>query len=73
MFIYSCADFKQINSTNKKERKYFSSIGFALIYDDNLYDEKVLNSKINNDNIHVIHSTLKKNTPIKIINPFVRW
>ena len=69
IFIYSCADFNQINSTNKPERKYYSSMGFALIYEDSLYDEKVLNSKINNDNLHVIHSTLRKNTPIQIINP----
>ena len=30
---------------------------------------KLLNKKMNNDKIHVIHNILKKNTPIRITNP----
>jgi len=67
--LTSCADYKTIKINEKKEKKYFSSTGFALIYDDNLYAQKIINKKINNDDIKVMHSSLKVNTPIKVINP----
>ena len=67
--LYSCADYKTNNQIQKKEKKYYSSSGFALIYDESLYKQKVINKKINNDDIQVMHKVLKKNTPIKVINP----
>ena len=67
--LYSCADYSVNKSVQKKERQYYSSSGFALIYEDSLYLQKVVNKKINNDDIKVMHSLLKANTPIKIINP----
>ena len=67
--LYSCADYNVNNSVQKKVRQYYSSSGFALIYEDNLYIQKVVNKKINNEDIKVMHSLLKTNTPIKIINP----
>tara|TARA_B100001123_G_scaffold226562_1_gene255005 strand:- start:149 stop:904 length:756 start_codon:yes stop_codon:yes gene_type:complete len=68
-FLYSCADYNVTKGKQKKERQYFSSTGFALIYDDNLYAQKVVNKKINNDEIKVMHNLLKVSTPVKIINP----
>ena len=65
----SCADYKINNKTSKIEKKLFSSSGFALIYDESLYNDGVINKKIKKDGIVVFHSFLKKNTPIKIINP----
>ena len=49
-------------------KKYFSSSGFALIYEDEFYTQKVVNKKINNSSLQLMHSFLKVNTPIKIIN-----
>ena len=66
---YSCANYKTNESVKKKEKAYYSSSGFALIYEDELYKQKVVNRKINNEDIGVMHSSLKINTPIKIINP----
>ena len=63
--LYSCADYK----TNIQDKKYFSSFGFALIYEDSLFEEETINKKIDNNKIVIFHSYLKKNTPIKIINP----
>mgnify|MGYP006186917295 CR=1 FL=1 len=65
--IYSCAEYKMISKKN--EKNYFFSSGFALIYHENLYKDKILNKKINQNKIIVLHNTLKKNTPIKVINP----
>jgi len=67
--LYSCADYKTYEGTQKKKKQYYSSSGFALIYDDKLFLQKVINKKINNDDIRVMHTLLKTNTPLKIINP----
>ena len=63
--LSACANYKVEKAP---ERKYFSSSGFALIYADNIF-KGVMNKKLNNDKIVVVHGTLKKNTPIKILNP----
>ena len=63
-FLQSCA-----GNTLKKEKKYFFSKGFALVYEVEFYEQKIINKKINNEELIVIHSSLKTNTPIKIINP----
>ena len=66
---YSCADYRANKTTQKDEETYYTSNGFALIYDDDLFKQKVINKKINNDDIVVMHNFLKANTPVKIINP----
>tara|TARA_B100000029_G_scaffold494268_1_gene557776 strand:+ start:1024 stop:1785 length:762 start_codon:yes stop_codon:yes gene_type:complete len=70
-FIYlsSCADYQSSNISKKKEKTYYSSSGFALIYNDNLYEQKIVNKKINKKNLAVMHRNLKKNTLIRISNP----
>ena len=67
--LYSCADYKTNKETQKEEKQYYSSSGFALIYDDELFLQKIINKKINNEDIRVMHSQLKANTPLQIINP----
>ena len=67
IFLNSCADYKTDRTSHKIEKEYYSSIGFALIYEDDLYLKKVVKKKINNDESGVMHNLLKVNTPIKII------
>ena len=67
--LYSCADYNVNKTMHEKQNLYYSSSGFALIYEDNLYTQKILNKKINNEDIKVLHNLLKMNTPIRIINP----
>ena len=52
------------NTRNFKIRKEisYSSKGFALIYEDFLYDDKIVNRKLNNEKYHVLHSSLKSMT-----------
>ena len=66
--LYSCADYS-VKNNQKKEKQYYSSSGFALIYDENLFIQKIINKKMNNDEIKVMHNFLKPNTRVKIINP----
>ena len=69
IFLNSCADYKTDRTTKKKEKQYYSSMGFALIYSDHHYLNKVVNKKIKNNDSVTMHNLLKINTPIKIINP----
>jgi len=69
IFLSTCANYKIEKTDHEKEKIYYSSKGFALIYEDDLYNKKVVNKKINNDRLEILHNLLKKNTPIKIINP----
>ena len=67
-FLTSCPEY-QIPKSKKNNKIYFSSNGFALIYNDHLFETKVIDKRINNDDLVVLHSSLKRNTSIKITNP----
>ena len=67
--------FILIEKKQKVEKKFFhSSYGFALIYDRSLYKEGIIDKKldirndidkrINDTEVIVMHSFLKKNTPV---------
>ena len=66
--LINCAGYEKKGTTSKDEKIYYSSSGFALIYSDSLYNNNIINKKINNDQILLVHSTLKKNTLIRITN-----
>ena len=68
LLLLSCAEFKN-NQSSKQEKKYYNSKGFALIYNESLFRDKVVKKKITNDKIVVVHSHLKRGTSIKIVNP----
>ena len=67
--ISGCADYKSQKDTQVDLKQYYSSSGFALVYNEHLYEEKIVNKKLNNEDLLVMHSSLKRNTPVKIINP----
>jgi len=68
IFLFSCADYEKKQILKKESRIYFSSTGFALIYEDLLYKNKIINKKIDNEKNLLLHSTLKRNTPVQITN-----
>ena len=79
LLLGACADYKTDKPKHAKERKFYSSNGFALIYSDSLFEQgaihkklnnnEIIDNKLNNEQIIALHSSLKKNTIIKIINP----
>ena len=79
MLLNACAEYKTDKPKEAKERKFYSSKGFALIYSDSLFEQggidkelnnnEIIDNKLNNEQILALHSSLKKNTLIKIINP----
>ena len=68
--LFSCADYKVTkNQQNKKADDYYSASGFVLIYNEDLYKEKIVNKKMNNNDLLVMHNELKRNTLVEITNP----
>ena len=67
--ITACVNNNVVKISQKDEKIYYSSSGFALIYEESLYKNKIVNKKLRNKDFVVMHSFLKRNTPIKIINP----
>ena len=64
IFILSCSS----NLTTINQKKTFTSKGFALIYNEVDYDNKIIKGKMNNDIMQISHQNLKTGTLIKIIN-----
>ena len=69
IFLFSCANYQVTKKNKEIEKKYYNSKGFALIYNEDYVKNKIINKKINNEELSTIHGFLKRNTPIKIINP----
>ncbi len=66
LFILSaCAP--QLTTLNKKES--YVANGFAYIYNEFDFNEKIIKGKMNNDILQISHQNLKTGTLIKISNP----
>ena len=57
------------NSISNKNAKTFSMSGFAYIYDENDFDNKIINKKFNQDDFLAAHQYLKVGANIRIYNP----
>ncbi len=57
----------QLKTLNMKEP--YAANGFAYIYNELDFNEKIIKGKMNNDILQISHQNLKTGTLIKIINP----
>ena len=64
-FLFSCTNGNFNTSTDKS----YASKGFALIYDENDYQKKIISTKLNPNNIEIGHNQLNKNSYVVITNP----
>jgi len=55
---------KKVNSTTTKS--FFVSKGFTLVYNEELYKEKLVKGKIEDRSLTIFQKNLKKNTKVKI-------
>ena len=70
IFLFSCTqNIKNIKTYSESKDTSFSQKGFALIYEDNMYNEKIVNKKLKENKYYVLHSSLKSNSLVKIYNP----
>ena len=63
--ILSCSP--QFSTLNKKQP--YTAKGFAFIYNDNYFKEKIVRRSMNNDILQISHQYLRTGTLLKIINP----
>ena len=65
IFTLSCSSqFSTINQI-----KPYTSKGFALIYNEFDFNQKIIKGKMRNDKMQISHQNLRTGTLIKIINP----
>ena len=65
LFIFSCSP--QLKTLNQK--KPYSAKGFAYVYNNYDFQNKIILGKLNNEKLQISHQNLKTGTLIKIINP----
>ena len=64
-FTFSCSS----HLTTLNLKKPYSAKGFAYIYNDNDFSQKIIKGKMNNNIMQISHQNLKTGTLIKISNP----
>ena len=64
LFLISCTTTKKLDN-----KIPFNSSGFAYIYNEQDYKNKIIKNKFDNSKLQISHSVLKLNSYIKIINP----
>ena len=70
IIISSCADVNSIYKNNELNKiNNFSNYGFALIFDENLYKEKIVNKTIDDRELVIFQKNLKKGVIVKVSNP----
>ena len=70
LFLNSCMPIESAKLSKKKVIiESFSNKGFALVYDDNLFQKKIINKKINNRDLIIFQKNLAQGTSVKISNP----
>ena len=64
-FIFSCTP--QLKTFNQK--KPYSATGFAYVYNNYDFQNKIILGKLNNEKLQISHQNLRTGSLIKIINP----
>tara|TARA_Y100000590_G_scaffold345869_1_gene395809 strand:+ start:4644 stop:5369 length:726 start_codon:yes stop_codon:yes gene_type:complete len=72
LFLFSCTNYpiELPKVETKTVESFFSNKGFALIYNDDLYKQKIVSSKLQKRDLLVFQKNLKKNTKVKVTNLF---
>ena len=65
IFLASCSS----NYITFENREVYYSQGFAYIYNDEDYKDRIIKGKLDNSELQISHNGLKTNTLIKITNP----
>ena len=70
VLITSCAsnNYKTVNVDPIFEK--FSNNGFALVYNDKLYNDKIISKKMDERDLIIFQRNLRKGSSVKITNPF---
>ena len=70
LLLNGCNQYNQDQKTLAFESgQKYKNTGFALIYSDELKQNKKISKKIDNRSLLIFHKTIKKNSFVKITNP----
>ena len=67
--ITGCQQNDLQNKINLDQQFKYRNLGFALIYSDELKEQKKISKKIENRSLFIFHKNLEKNSFVKITNP----
>ena len=65
LFIFSCSP----QSKTLNQKKPYSAKGFAYVYNNYDFQNKIIKGKLNNEKLQISHQKLKTKTLVKITNP----
>ena len=65
LFLASCT----YTNNNDFSKKIYTSKGFAYIYSEQDYNDRIIKGKLDNSKIQISHQKIKTNALVKIINP----
>ena len=69
LFVSNCSVENVINNKPKLNfNNTFSNKGFALIYDNTLYENDIISNKLDERSLKIFQRNLKKNSQVKITN-----
>ena len=69
LFLFSCTSYNVVDKEiNINFENVFSNSGFAIIYDDKLFKNNIVNKKLGDRSLEIFQRNLKKNTQVKITN-----
>ena len=68
LFLLASCEQKYSNLEYNSNFENYSNKGFALIYEDKLYKNKIVNKKIDDRSLIVLNNKLKLDTPIRVTN-----
>ena len=69
IFLNSCVNYSIDKKVETKPRKnYFLNKGFALVYNDDLYKKKFIESKIENKSLIIFQRNLKEDSTVRVTN-----
>ena len=69
MFLTNCSTNSLNNKTSSQKFKHlYSNKGFALIYDEKLFTNKIINKKIDERSLIIFQKNIKTNSQVKITN-----
>ena len=69
LILFSCVTKPlEKKDTTRHLKSFFLNKGFTLVYNDDLYKEKLIKGKIEDRSLIIFQKNLKKNTSVKITN-----
>ena len=69
LFLILTACSPQLTTLNKNKKEPYVSTGFAYVYNDSDFNERIIKSKMNNEVLQISHQNLRTGTLLKISNP----